>query len=891
MMALRQTLFTAFVLFFFLSPPARAAARIIDDFDYIDDASARAAWTAMAGSPDVAMADAGDWGGERVMLLSCNFTVQADRCYWDRSTALDLSGEREVALEVFAPETGAVSFFTLYFHSGGGWYGNSASLDRRGWQTLHFSIADFAEEGTPSGWDQIDRIRLSPWKGADRDTYLAVRELRAYTPVVAIVRDTHSSDMLVVDSTTGLLSEWLGRYNVPFGIITGDAVETGGLIDSRMAILPYNEVVSDNQMTGLESYVAGGGRLMVYYLLRSRLDALLGIQDTGWTQGDFAAYAFSDSIILDLPARVSQDSWNITFAAPTGALGSRVIATWEDSTGASTGYPAWLASDNGLFMSHILLGDDASNKQFMLLVLIGHYVPEIWPGAAAAAIENIGRIGDYVVYEEAVPGIRATGAGTRRAAEVEGALTLADEKRNEAIALMNAAEYPQSVLGALEARQHLLEAYYLCQSPVVPELRAVWEHSGTGPFPGDWARAIDVLADNGFSAVFPNMLSGGLAHYDSAQLPHSQEFDTYGDQITACVRAAHARGIEVHVWKVNWNLYRAPQWFIDAMRAAGRTQVSATGEPEDWLCPSHPDNFALERDSMLEVVRNYDVDGIHFDYIRYPDASHCYCDGCRTRFEAETGNTVSAWPADVLPGGALESQFLDWRRLQITGLVEAVYQGTKALKPRVKVSAAVFSSYAYCRDGVGQDWVDWLDRGIVDFLCPMDYTGDFEEFRNLVDEQMAYAAGRIPIYPGIGASVWGSDTGPDGTVVEILAARAAGTGGFIIFNYTGELAGETIPALGMGTTAPAAGLRKGSVDPALCPLSSAPPLGAIFPLDAAQAYVYLPRDDPGYRLAPGDTGSPSDNSCLIFYQADGVSRIRLVPGPSNPQADVRLVGD
>ena len=42
---------------------------------------------------------------------------------------------------------------------------------------------------------------------------------------------------------------------------------------------------------------------------------------------------------------------------------------------------------------------------------------------------------------------------------------------------------------------------------------------------------------------------------------------------------------------------------------------------------------ALERDAMLEVATNYDVDGIHFDYIRYPASDHCYCDGCRTRFE------------------------------------------------------------------------------------------------------------------------------------------------------------------------------------------------------------------------------------------------------------------
>jgi len=782
------------------------AQLVMDAFDYPDDPSARAAWTPRAGSPEVETADSGPWGNERVMRLPCDFSVLDGRCYWDRSVSLDLSTYREFALEVFVPDPGAISYLTLYFHAGAGWYANGVGITRPGWQTLYFSVIDFEEEDAPAGWDQIDTIRLSPWEEADRDTWLAVRELRAFTPLVFIVRDTQTADDRTVDNTTQLLSQWLGRYNVSLGVIDDAAVEQGYLAGSRMAILPYNDVVSAQQMTRYESFVASGGKLMVFYLMRSRLDDLLGFQPTGWTQGNFASYVFADSLIEHLPERVSQDSWNITTAAPGPGLNARVIATWEDSTGASTGQPAWLAGDNGLFHSHILLPDDAETKQFTLLVLIGHYVPEIWPAAAAAAIENVGRIAEYLGYGEAVADIRARGAATPRAAQVEKALACAEEALQEAISLADGGGYPEAVLAAARARSHLLEAYTFCQSPIEPEFRAVWEHSGTGPYPGDWTDAADILAANGFTAVFPNMLWGGLAHYDSALLPHSQEYDTYGDQITACVDASHARGVEVHVWKVNWNLSGAPQTFVDAMRAADRTQVSWDGQPGDWLCPSHPQNFALERDAMLEVVADYDVDGIHFDYIRYPNSSYCYCDGCRARFEGETGNAVSSWPADVRGGGPLESAFLDWRRLQITELVEAVYQGAKALKPDVQVSAAVFSSYAYAYDGVGQDWVDWIDRGIIDFLCPMDYTEDYDRFRDLVAEQMTCAAGRIPIYPGIGATASSSALGPDAVIAQILATRRAGTGGFIVFNYEPEIAARHLPALGMATTAPVGGV-------------------------------------------------------------------------------------
>ena len=306
------------------------------------------------------------------------------------------------------------------------------------------------------------------------------------------------------------------------------------------------------------------------------------------------------------------------------------------------------------------------------------------------------------------------------------------------------------------------------------------------------------MASNRFNAIFPNMLWGGLAHYNSAVLPHSAEFALYGDQVSACVQAAHARGLQVHVWKVNWNLLGAPQGFIDSMRAAQRTQVSRSGAAIDWLCPSHPDNFALETNSMLEVVRNYNVDGIHFDYIRYPDSDYCYCAGCASRFQSQTGRAVTNWPADVLAAGALRTAFLDWRRAQITRLVQTVHAGVKAMKPSVQVSAAVFPDAVSAFDDVGQDWRRWVTNGIVDFLCPMDYTTELHSFTNRVRQQLEYVGGRVPIYPGVGAYVLETDA----TLAQIQSTREAKTGGFILFELSPDSAATLLPVLGLGATAP-----------------------------------------------------------------------------------------
>ena len=779
--------------------PARAAAGplLIDDFAYTNSASARLAWV-NSSAPVVTMATGGDWGTDQVMVLTCDFGTRSSRCIWDRTVTLNLASYVEFELEVFAPNPGAISYFTLYFRSGSGWYGASAPLTQTGWQTLRFAVGDFIPEGTPSGWARIDGIRLSPWKEAPQNTYLAVRQLRAVTPAVLLVRDTQTGNPDIVQQTIDRHLAWLGGYNIQCGVITRTNVEAGLLQQTRLAILPYNESVSEAEMAQYESFVAGGGKLIVYYLLPGRLAPLLAVRVTGWTPGDFAAWEFSDPTITNLPSRVLQASWNITGAQPDGTPNSRVTAVWENSQGQSTGQAAWLGSDHGFFMSHVLLGDDAEQKAYALLCLIGSLLPEVWPSAAAGALDEIGRVGPYLDYAGAVAAIRGQGALTLRAPLVENELAAAETNRNDALSHQAAGRFSQAVLSAQSARAHLKQAYLLSLKPVYPEFRAVWEHHATGPYPGNWAAGVASLATNQFNAIFPNMLWGGLAYYNSAFLPHADDFNVYGDQITACVIAAHARGLKVHVWKVNWNLLGAPQSFIDSLRAANRTQISSSGAPVDWLCPSHPDNFALETNSMLEVVRNYDVDGIHFDYIRYPNSDCCYCTGCGSRFQTQTGLTVTNWPADVLAAGSLRNAFLDWRRAQITRLVQTVYTQTKALKPAVQVSAAIFPDPVSAYDDVGQDWRRWITNGIVDFVCPMDYTTTLASFTNLVAQQLAYAGGKVPVYPGVGAF----QLEIDATLAQLQATRAANTHGFIVFELSPTSATTLLPAVGAGATAP-----------------------------------------------------------------------------------------
>jgi uncharacterized lipoprotein YddW (UPF0748 family) len=340
------------------------------------------------------------------------------------------------------------------------------------------------------------------------------------------------------------------------------------------------------------------------------------------------------------------------------------------------------------------------------------------------------------------------------------------------------------------------EAFFRAQPSKAGEFRATWIHSAYGIEGWGWDRTIAVLKTNGFNAVIPNLLWAGVAHYPSKVLPVSTNVLDKGDQVAECLKACRKYGIELHVWKVNHNLLHAPPEFVARLRTDGRTQKDRKGEDVNWLCPSHPDNFALERDSMLEVVRNYDVDGIHFDYIRYPDGNACFCNGCRERFEKATGVKIERWPEDALTGEQAEP-FGNWRREQITRLVRAVSEEAHRMKPGIKVSAAVFGNWESARRVVGQDAKAWVDAGYLDFVCPMDYEEDNETFAKWVRLQVAAINHKISSYAGIGAYRL---SGPEQLAAQIQLSRELGADGFVVFNLSEKLATEFLPPMRLGVT-------------------------------------------------------------------------------------------
>lgn len=775
--------------------------RVLSVFDYATTEVARAAWKPSTGVSPVGLFHGIAPVEKPGVRFPCNFSSVESRCYWDRTLSEDFTNDTLITLRVSIGNPEPISSLTLYFRSGGGWYSNTFRNLQRGWQELRCARANFIFSGTPTGWHSIDGIRFSPWKGESTDTEIIATELRLLNPAIRVVWGTKSTAPDTANATAALIGTCLDAWGIDYGALTEEDVEEGALAGARLAIFPYSNSMTAAEIARIESFVAAGGKIIVFFTAPTPVFNLLGIRNQGSSGIAPKAMRFRPGIVDCVPSFVKQASWNF-FKVALEAPDARVLAEWEDADGTSLGWPAWTLSNNGAYMSHILLDDDLETKKRLMLALAVHFVPEIAAPIARKVLDAMGRIGEYVEFDEAVAAIRASALETPRLNRVEAHLTSATLLRASALDSPTSKMLCEQLEILTGARENLLEAYYRAQNPRTPELRGAWAsyNASSGPFVEGWDKMALDLSRNGFNAVMPYLATGGIAHYASNYLPRSDVFDVYGDHIAACVRACKPRGIETHVRKLNYFLYYAPQSFVDDLRAQRRTQVDVDGNPVGSLCPSHPLNYELEMNVMLEIIDNYDIDGIHYDFIRYPDEKCCYCDGCRERFQVDTGNVASDWPTDCY-SGALKEPYREWRREQITRLVRGMRNAVNERGRKVKISAAVFSNYPGCRTSVAQDWVAWIEQGYLDFVCPMDYTDSRNRFRSLVASQMEYVAGRVPLCPGVGVVSSSSNLTADQTIAQLLIARQLNADGFVLFVYNNSLADSILPNLRKGLTA------------------------------------------------------------------------------------------
>ena len=497
-----------------------------------------------------------------------------------------------------------------------------------------------------------------------------------------------------------------------------------------------------------------------------------------------------------IPDSLRQDSWNASVPKLTDAT---VLAYWENAAGAVSGIPAVTINTNGVFIGHILTNVDRDRKQQLLLALTAKLLPDMKKALAQGLMEQSTRLLSFSTWDEARAFIIKTAETHDRVLSGMVRVDAVDRYLEGTLERMDEIPFGDLLLRADVIRKLIQETYFnvVSNRGVDDEFRGLWCHSAEGVPGMPWTDAIDALKQAGCNVLLPNMLWPGRAHYPSDVAPASPDVQAGGNPLAECLDACSQRGVELHLWKVCWNLLHASPAFLAQMRTEQRLQQAADGREMPWLCPSDPRNRDYELSAAVEAVKRYEVHGFHFDYIRYPGSQTCFCTGCRGRFAA-TGVNVTNWPGDVVVNGVHREAFAAWRCDQITTFVAQTSKALREARAGIKISAAVFPSWPSTCDSIGQDWATWAKEGYVDFLCPMNYVTEDAEARTLIAAQLAAVDGAVPVYPGLGPSA--KSLPPEQVVHQLDLVREAGAKGFVLFELDRDLVEVHLPALSAGAT-------------------------------------------------------------------------------------------
>lgn len=294
------------------------------------------------------------------------------------------------------------------------------------------------------------------------------------------------------------------------------------------------------------------------------------------------------------------------------------------------------------------------------------------------------------------------------------------------------------------------------------EFRAFWADAFNIGFKSsaEVTALVNTARAGNYNAIVFQARKRGDAYYRNGLEPLASEitsstFDPLADLLTkAHDTTGGKQRLEVHAWLVTYNIwnnqngtppqtshpYRLhPDWLSERYRANPNDHLTPAVRWDDsnyMFDQGHPAVQQHTYNVAMDILTRYNIDGLHFDYIRYSDDSTTnnqpwgYHPVSVARFQQLKNRTGIPLPND--------NQWHQWRRDQVTALLRKVYLNAWAIKPNTRISAALItyganapglgpndfanSSEAYRR--VLQDWHGWLQEGILDLACPMVYKKD-----------------------------------------------------------------------------------------------------------------------------------------------------------------------
>jgi uncharacterized lipoprotein YddW (UPF0748 family) len=301
--------------------------------------------------------------------------------------------------------------------------------------------------------------------------------------------------------------------------------------------------------------------------------------------------------------------------------------------------------------------------------------------------------------------------------------------------------------------------------------QAMWIQSWESPCFLNESQTTDMIAlarQNNMNSIFPEVRKVGDSYYASDTEPRASNIDGgYGDPLADIIAKAHDTSggkqyIEVYAWLIPYRVWRDslgtppaghilqehPEW-------RGQTDNGSTSDGSQYLDPGVPAVTDYLVDVVLEIVNKYDVDGIHWDYMRYPGVQWGYNPVAIQRFNALYNKTGTPSTSDP--------DFCDFRRDQIRQMGRKVYAAVKAVNWKCKLSSATIQWGSCPEDftlsspysSIFQDWVGFMDEGLLDMNVLMNYKREYlsdqaKDYRDWVGKLASTRGGRHAINgPGV----------------------------------------------------------------------------------------------------------------------------------------------
>jgi uncharacterized lipoprotein YddW (UPF0748 family) len=351
-----------------------------------------------------------------------------------------------------------------------------------------------------------------------------------------------------------------------------------------------------------------------------------------------------------------------------------------------------------------------------------------------------------------------------------------------------------------------LWVFALAAASEAAELRGLWVCPWEINSPAAVEEVVNAASAYNFNALFvevryrgdalyvPNKTDARFANAEPRS-PHLAGQPADFDPLEEMITRGHAAGLEVHAWVTTFVVLNRktptppghparehPEWLSQNDRGE-------TWDPYGmaWLEPALPEVQDYLFELFMDIVANYDVDGLHLDYVRYPTPAFGRHPEAIALYQVDTGKPLDDARA-----------FADWRRQKINAFVHRLYDGLAKLKPSCRLTAAVFASrtrtaYNDCL----QDWTAWLAGGYVDAVMPMAYSRDAGIVGKQIEDAVSIASGRH-VYAGIMVPEVAADEFDDAVAAEMVAkgraALGAGAQGIVIFSSTGALKEEALVA-------------------------------------------------------------------------------------------------